>query len=1188
MRSKLITSLFFTFLLSAGYSQNVIHYWHFNGPNIQANVQIVNLPPDSTLLPGAFMRYEKQPGASAAYTGGAFDGAPAEGSIENNRFGTIAGNAVRPRNPSDSMQFLIYLPTTGYEQIVFSYAAARTNQGAQQQLVDYSLDSGVTYTSAGLSTTVLTPQPSPLFTTYSFNFSSIPVVNNNSKFVFRVRFAVNASGGSGNNRFDNMVMEGQALGAGILPPQISQVSPTDSLRAQVTFNKNMRRSSVETISNYSFTPSRTITQATYDSLTKTVQLQLAVATPLVNGQPYTLTVNNVIAADSSVLSTPFVSPVLLYNAYAGNDLLISEIMYNPGSALPSDSLEFIEVYNRGSSPLPIGGLRFSDGISGTFPAITLAPGGLVLFAFDTALTRTFYGSGLTFYPFQGALSNGGEIITLRNFHQRVLDSVNYDDAAPWPTTPDGTGPSLELIDATADNNIPQNWRASVTNTGKVVGANTVFASPGIYLPPSSREIGFATLVLSGAEANSSIGIGFNMTGTSTDTSKVLVQLFTIYGTATQGQDFNFSPITINIPPGSSTIAPINLNLLADNTPEADEYLVLRLTSVSNAIVPPSNSLATVYIIDNDKLAPTATGEISLSLVSSFRNKVAGQNSAEIVSYDSATRRLFIANSIGSEINIVDFNSPSNPVAFATVNMQPYGGINSIAVQNGIVAAAVEHPQPDSAGSVVFFSTAGVFLKQVRVGVLPDMLTFTKNNRYVITANEGQPTAGYTSDPEGSVSIIDISGGLPNLTQAQVRTVSFAFLNPLIDTLRNRNVRIFGPGATVAKDLEPEYIATSDDSRFAYAACQENNAFIGIDLDSARVVGQLQGNPQVISFGLKDHSIFGNELDASDQGGQIRMSNWPRLKGLYQPDALASFRVNGKTYLVGANEGDAREGVTEETDINSILLDSALFPSAQVLRNNQNLGRLVLSNGSGDLDKDGDYDELHVFGARSISIWDTAGVLIWDSRDQMERIVRDHPVFGPIFNANQTGQALKNRSDNKGPEPEGVVVERIGNDWYAFVALERIGGCMVWKVTNPLNPVFVNYANNRSIPYQSATNDAGAEGIIYISPAQSPDGFAYILLANEVSSSISAFRLSGGPLGLTPQFDSQNERALEIFPNPSTGLVQFSKPFTGVLFDALGRQVASMSDQKIADFSNLPSGLYLFVSEQHVKYRWVKE
>lgn len=1134
------------------------------------------------------MRYEKIAGASTSYTGGAFDGAPGEGTSENNRFATPAGNAVRPRNPSDSMQFLIYLPTTGYEQIVFSYAAARTNQGAQQQLVEYSLDSGITYTTVGLSNTVLVPQATPLFTTYSFNLSAIQAANNNSKLVFRVRFAVNASGGSGNNRFDNMVLEGQPLGGGLLPPQVSQVSPVDSLNVQVTFNKNMRRSSVENIANYNFQPSRSLNLAVYDSLTKTVNLQLSAVTKLQNGQAYTLSVSNVIATDSSMLSNPVVSTPFIYNAYSGTDLVISEIMYNPGSALPSDSLEFIEVYNRGSFSLPIGGLRFSDGISATMPQATLAPGALALFAFDTALTRTFYGSALTFYPYQGALSNGGEMITLRNFHQRVLDSVNYDDAAPWPTTPDGTGPSLELIDASVDNTIPQNWRASTTNTGKVLGPNTVFASPGAYFPPSVREIGFSSLVLSASEANSSVLVNFSMTGSSTDTSKVLLQLANTYGTASSGQDFNFSPVTIAIPPGAVSIPAVSISLLSDNAPEADEYFVLKLSSVTNAIVPSSNSLATIYIIDNDKSASVASAEISFSLVSSFRNKVAGQNSAEIVGYDSASRRLFIANSIGSEINIVDFSNPANPIAFASVNMQPYGGINSVAVRNGIVAAAVEHPQPDSAGSVIFFNSTGTYLSQVRVGVLPDMLTFTKNGRYVVTANEGQPTAGYTSDPEGSVSVIDLSGGIINLSQSQVRTISFAALNPLIDTLRARKVRIFGPGATVAKDLEPEYVAISDDSKFAYVACQENNAFMVIDLDSARIVGIQQGNPQLISFGLKDHSLFGNELDASDQGGQIRMANWPKLKGLFQPDAIATFRVNGTTYLVGANEGDAREGVTEETDINSILLDPLQFPDAQVLRNNQNLGRLVLSNGSGDLDGDGDYDELHAFGARSISIWDTTGALIWDSGDQMERIVKDHPVFGAIFNANQTSQALKNRSDNKGPEPEGVVVEKIGSDWYAFVALERIGGCMVWKVTNPLAPVFVNYANNRSIPYQSATNDAGAEGIIYISPAHSPDGFAYLLLANEVSSSISVFRLSGAPLAIENEFFKSNESGISIFPNPSSGIVHFSKPFTGRLVDATGRQIMHLANQTNTDLNQLPSGLYLFISEDQIRLPWIKE
>ena len=90
---------------------------------------------------------------------------------------------------------------------------------------------------------------------------------------------------------------------------------------------------------------------------------------------------------------------------------------------------------------------------------------------------------------------------------------------------------------------------------------------------------------------------------------------------------------------------------------------------------------------------------------------------------------------------------------------------------------------------------------VEVGALPDMLTFTPDGSKVIVANEGEPNSDYTIDPEGSVSIIDVSGGLGAISQANVTTLNFNAFNPAQAALEAAGVRIFGPGATVSQDLE---------------------------------------------------------------------------------------------------------------------------------------------------------------------------------------------------------------------------------------------------------------------------------------------------------------------------------------------------------------------------------------------------
>ena len=236
-----------------------------------------------------------------------------------------------------------------------------------------------------------------------------------------------------------------------------------------------------------------------------------------------------------------------------------------------------------------------------------------------------------------------------------------------------------------------------------------------------------------------------------------------------------------------------------------------------------------------------------------------------------------------------------------------------------------------------------------------------------------------------------------------------------------------------------------------------------------------------------------------------------------PDAIASYSAGGQTYLVTANEGDAREynGLTEVLRLGAAgyVLDPVVFPNAAALKVPLNLGRLNVTNASGDTDGDGDFDEIHTFGSRSFSIWNAStGALVWDSGDDLELITSKHPVYGPLFNASNANNTLKNRSDDKGPEPEGVTVAQIFGRTFAFVALERIGGCMVYDITDPTSPIYVDYKNTRTIGAYGGDN--GSEGIIYISRQNSPTGLPLIILANEVSSTLSFFTVNTSVLDVT--------------------------------------------------------------------------
>jgi len=294
-----------------------------------------------------------------------------------------------------------------------------------------------------------------------------------------------------------------------------------------------------------------------------------------------------------------------------------------------------------------------------------------------------------------------------------------------------------------------------------------------------------------------------------------------------------------------------------------------------------------------------------------------------------------------------------------------------------------------------------------------------------------------------------------------------------------------------------------------------------------------------------------------------------------PDAIASYTIGETTYLVTANEGDVREydALEEEAKVGDAdyLLDTTIFPNADLLKKNRNLGRLVVSNQTGDTDGDGDFDEIHVFGTRSFSIWNSAtGLLVYDSGDDFERITAADPVFGPLFNANNDNSNFKNRSDNKGPEPEGVTVAEIDGRIYAFIALERIGGVMAYDVTTPSNPVFVSYNNNRTVG--SLAGDLGPEGIIYVKPADSPNQTGLIVMANEVSATISIYIINNDTLGLN-EFSSKN--GFSVFPNPvNDGILYFSKAIDAELYDLTGRFITAKNNASYLNVSGLSNGVYI--------------
>jgi secreted PhoX family phosphatase len=655
--------------------------------------------------------------------------------------------------------------------------------------------------------------------------------------------------------------------------------------------------------------------------------------------------------------------------------------------------------------------------------------------------------------------------------------------------------------------------------------------------------------------------------------------------------------------------------------------------------------------------------------------------AEISAYDEVNNRIYSTNSENEGVNVYSFiDGMVDSIGF--IDLSSYGEApTSVTANNGVLAVAIPGTSVAANGVVVFYDKDYAKLKEVTVGVLPDMVTFTPDGKYVITANEAEPSDDYKTDPEGSVSIIDVSNGVANATVsnatfngvsipadvrifgqhentatdlffseyaegssnnkyleiyngtgAEVDLSTYAFPNvgnapttvgeyefwntfpanakiadgetyiiahPSADasilakanhtftflsngddgfclvkggtwndgdndgridagemtgftkldcigdwngdpgsgwdvagvteatkdhTLvrkgsangnadwtsaagtttensewivknnedwTNLGMHDFNVMHTPEQDMEPEYVAVSTDSKTAYVACQENNAIAVVDIATAKIT-------KVIALGFKDYSLAKNAIDASDKDDSIGNFNaYANVFGMYQPDAITVVEIGGKDYILTANEGDARDydGFSEEVRVDDLTLDPTAFPNAAELQKEENLGRLKTTTTLGDIDGDGDYDQIYSYGARSFTIWDTDGNIVFDSENE----------FGRVLAENYPNNYASSRDDDKASEPESITTATIDGKVFAFIGLERATGVMVYDITDPAKATFVQYYNKNE-------NDLSPEGLLVVDSKQSTNGTAYLISTNEAfgsyGGSVSAYSITG--------------------------------------------------------------------------------
>ena len=579
------------------------------------------------------------------------------------------------------------------------------------------------------------------------------------------------------------------------------------------------------------------------------------------------------------------------------------------------------------------------------------------------------------------------------------------------------------------------------------------------------------------------------------------------------------------------------------------------------------------------LAPTAHAgaAVELEVLSSHSHGAFDEAAAEITAHDRTTQQVAVVNAEAGTLDVLALDGAGQLApagTFSPVGLEAADGsvigegaeVNSVDISSdGLVALAVEAPDKVSPGWVVLgHLTTGGFAAEstVRVGSQPDMVRISPTGTHVLTADEGEPSDDFSVDPAGTVSIIGLSAGAAGVEQEDVRTAGFASFADSLDPA----VRVFGPDvpapsgapSRVERNLEPEYVAVDPTGTTALVTLQEANALAVVDIASARVT-------DVRPMGAKSWEQFA--LDSSKEDEQARTFGGLPIEAMLQPDAIEAFTSGGETFYVTANEGDVREwgDYTEETTIGEVELsafpdlDAAWFQSEEVA------GDLKISAEHGKDPETGAHSSLHSFGGRSFSVVDASGRTVFESGGLLEELVAGLIADGTLpehaWNANHDeNPSLDSRSDDKGVEPEAATVGEVDGTPYLFLGLERISGIMVFDLTDPRDPQFVTWADNRGweVEYDgeaaAGQGDLGPEGLEFVPADASPTGGPLLVVGNEVSGTTTVWSVtgSGGPIIDTGRDEDRSTGAGLLVGTLGLGLVAAG----GVALGAARRQADS--------------------------------
>ena len=520
-----------------------------------------------------------------------------------------------------------------------------------------------------------------------------------------------------------------------------------------------------------------------------------------------------------------------------------------------------------------------------------------------------------------------------------------------------------------------------------------------------------------------------------------------------------------------------------------------------------------------KTAGAENGKTSASLNLTQEGRYdAGMSNAdggvmEIVDYNTATGWAYAVNgqtgnltaipmkalASGETVDLLDGNDIDvKSMIEAECEGFTYGDMTSVAVSaDGTkLAAAIQAEGYADSGRVALFTCNEdgtlTFEKAYETGAQPDMVTFTPDDSRVLTANEGEPRKGYegdATDPAGTVTVISLADG---------KAVNVGF--EAYDSAEARQALtdagiVLKKGSVPSADLEPEYIAAGNST--AYVTLQEANAIAAIDLNSLKVTG-------IYSAGYEDYSTVAVDIDKKDEA--YNPKTYESLRGIRMPDSIALYSVDGTDYVVTANEGDSREWGDYLNEDERDFKDGQTSPTGKITAENSGLtGKVVFFDSS-------DYDGLdanldYLFGGRSFTVYEADGNGLTEVFDSGSDFEAKTAIYVPEnFNCSNDDKSIDDRSGKKGPESESVTLGTVGEKTYAFVGLERVGGVMVYDITDPAHISFANYINSRDYS-EDIAGDNSPEGLCFIPAGESWDGNAYLVAACEVSGTVAVYGAS---------------------------------------------------------------------------------